>query len=264
MAPELPTDDQGRRLAPVKLNMTGRERRNIVPVDWVSAIISRLMGMPEARGQTFHLAPEEPVTTEEIIEACAACYNTVGHEFCGDDPNFVADEPDPLVPYKAYEQTDNTFDLTNLQTLLPDLPAPRIDHDVIARYISFGERDRWGKSRQKATRPKLDVGEYLQSVSGRDEPLSVVGLDVLGPGGGQWLIRLSDFGVSSAERGLPPWPIPIFRLTVLDFTSIAEGGFAGDWLDVEASDSEDHKEIGASVLRALFPVSSLAEEWSSS
>ena len=47
----------GVRETPVRFDMVGDEGRDIVPVDWVSAVICQF-DTPVAHGDTFHLAPE--------------------------------------------------------------------------------------------------------------------------------------------------------------------------------------------------------------
>src|SRR5262249_37673737 len=50
----------GRYFVPVRLNLTGEEPRNLVPVDWVSAVIAHLVQRPEHHGRTYHLTPPVP------------------------------------------------------------------------------------------------------------------------------------------------------------------------------------------------------------
>ena len=49
----------GMRLREI-LELTGdEERKNYVPVDWVSAVMSHIYTHPEHHGQTYHLTPRE-------------------------------------------------------------------------------------------------------------------------------------------------------------------------------------------------------------
>ena len=90
MIPALPAREDGKRVTPIRLRMTGSERRNIIPVEYVSAVMCRLFETPEARGLTFHIAPERPITSREIIEYCGDYFNSTGAEFVGYD---AVDEP---------------------------------------------------------------------------------------------------------------------------------------------------------------------------
>ena len=87
-------DNSGRWHAPVRLALTGGEPRNLVPVDWVSAAITRLVLDPRHHGRTYHLAPARPVTAREIEEATADYFGYHGPTFVG---------PDGLPPGEMHE-----------------------------------------------------------------------------------------------------------------------------------------------------------------
>ena len=53
----LPADETGFRKVSLRLSMTGEERRNMIPVDWVADVIAHLLDTPGTRGRIFHLAP---------------------------------------------------------------------------------------------------------------------------------------------------------------------------------------------------------------
>ncbi len=269
MVPELPVDEQGRRLTPIKLNMTGREKRNIIPVDWVSAATSRLLEMPEAKGKTFHLAPKEPMTAKEIIEWCAEYFNTVGYEYCGDDPDFDASSSQEedfaamLIPnlatYQAYERTDNTYDLTNLEAFLPDLPAPKIDKTTLHRFIEFGENDKWGKGRSPKAVVAFDVSSYLkQNASEPAADGTQIGLDISGPGGGQFSVIVAGGKFGSAERGLPiDDNTPVLHMQVDNFAAMSAGAGADS---SESWHGEPADELVEQASQALFAQSLTAAD----
>ncbi|MEZ6123640.1 MAG: SDR family oxidoreductase [Planctomycetaceae bacterium] len=54
--PNIPVAEDGFRHTPIRLAITGEERRNVIPVDWISAVMVRLFETPEARGGTYHMA----------------------------------------------------------------------------------------------------------------------------------------------------------------------------------------------------------------
>ncbi len=151
----LPADDTGFRHVPLRLSMTGVEKRNMVPVDWVAEAIARLLDDPRARGNTIHLAPRRPITIREIIDFTSSYLNSGGLEFCGRvKPADLNDTEDAVYVgkglYEAYEQTDPAFVTTTLDALLPDLPCPVIDEAMIHRFLAYGDADNWGRRRRKA------------------------------------------------------------------------------------------------------------------
>jgi thioester reductase-like protein len=227
----LPADETGFRRVSLRLAMTGDEQRNMVPVDWVAEAIARLLGMTAARGRTIHLAPQTPITVRQIIDATSSYLNSGGLEFCGprkpDDLNDVESFAyGGKGLYEAYEQTDPVFETQAIQELLPDLPCPIIDEPMIHRFLAFGDADRWGKRRRP--KPAVDawVGDLLESLGAEElvslaravaggaaaSPPSVIGVNVVGPGGGAWTIRRTSSTDIRLERGLHE-DAQVFRVT---------------------------------------------------
>jgi thioester reductase-like protein len=148
----LQPDDDGRRYAPLRLAVQGDERRNVVPVDWVSRVLCHLIGAPAAHGRTFHLAPRIPVTARKFFDAVYAYFNAYGVRFCG--PDWTPGSDATILElalrkhgalYRDYELTDPEFDTANLQRFAGHLPAPVVDEAVLRRYLRYGRQDRWGK-----------------------------------------------------------------------------------------------------------------------
>src|SRR4029079_13999078 len=52
-----------------RLDLKGDERKNLVPVDWVSAAMTQLITNPEHHGQTYHLTNPAPATAGEMQAA---------------------------------------------------------------------------------------------------------------------------------------------------------------------------------------------------
>ena len=171
----LPADETGFRKVDLRLAMTGDEKRNMIPVDWVAEAIARLLADPRARGRTIHLAPSQPITMRQIIDYTSSYLNSGGVEFCGpralDDLNeieSVAYSGKSL--YEAYEQTDPVFVMDNLRELLPDLPCPIIDEPMLHRFLAFGDADRWGKRRRPA---RQRLADSLRDTPVRDAQVAV-------------------------------------------------------------------------------------------
>jgi thioester reductase-like protein len=148
-------EEDGRWHAPVRLNLTGDEPRNLVPVDWVSAVITHLVLSPRHHGRTYHLTPLQPVTARQIEEAMSSHFNYYGPTFVG---------PAALAPgdlnelektfyeyvsrYEPYWAEEPVFDCTNTRAAAPHLPCPPTDAPLIGRLIDYAIQDRWGKRRK--------------------------------------------------------------------------------------------------------------------
>jgi nucleoside-diphosphate-sugar epimerase len=207
-----PPGDDGVRHTPVRLEMTGDERRNIIPVDWVSAVMCHLIGNPEARGKTFHLAPESPLTPRQTINAGYKYFNSRGVEFVGPalDVQRISDMDHNahanMGMYKEYEASDPVFDLTNLQTYAGHLPCPLIDDAMLHRFWKYGEDDRWGKRKAPQQAPCENIGDHcaaLMADSGSNSNGHAlhVNLRVFGPGGGDWRLSIRGGRLLAMERG---------------------------------------------------------------
>lgn len=144
-------DPDGVRRFSLRWNCTGNEFRNIVPVDWVSAVMTRIFLNSAAHGGTYHIAPSTPTTLRDLCAYVSSYFNTSGVEFCGKAPEdmteFERESYAQVAIYEPYLTTDPTFDITNLLKFTADLPSPKIDEAMIHRFIRFGENDRWGKRR---------------------------------------------------------------------------------------------------------------------
>jgi len=214
-----PPDENGVRQVSMRLSLTGDELRNVVPVDWVSAAICHLFNTPAALGGTYQLAPTEPITPREIIDAACKYFNSTNVEFYGyrrPDPETMNDFEKAcyasMTIYESYDMTDPRFDRTNLLKFTEHLPCPRIDETMLHRFLRFGDEDRWGKRREPVPSVNFWCDDYLRRTisqqSGRAVPTKstdplILGLEIVGPGGGQWTLYLQNNRAPVLEPGLP-------------------------------------------------------------
>lgn len=151
-------DADGIRRVKARWNCTGDELRNIVPVDWVSTVMTRLFCDPRAWGGTYHLAPVNPLTPRKMRAFLDRYFNSTGLEFTGDPAPPTSEQMSDLERdgyavvsiYQSYATTDPRFDTTNTMRMTPDLPCPDIDEAMMHRFVRYGEEDRWGKRRRRA------------------------------------------------------------------------------------------------------------------
>lgn len=238
----LPADDTGFRPVSIRLAMSGDEQRNMVPVDWVAEAIARLVVMPAARGRTIHLAPRQPITAREIVDATSSYLNSGKVAFCGPGRPQDLNEMENLAYsgkalYEGYEQTDPVFETRVLEELLPDLPCPAIDEAMLHRFLAFGESDCWGKRRRTSPEFPAWAGKLLESLSPRElvrvasdvmggqsvGPFGPVGLRVRGPGGGDWTIDRRSASSATLTRGLADGA-PVVTIDAHQLPSIAGQG----------------------------------------
>lgn len=151
-----PRGPDGRWELPIRLDLTGDERRNLVPVDWVSAVTADIVLRPELHGRTYHLTPNPPVTARELEEAMAASFGYTGVTFAGPGTRDAADLNEAeekfyeyVSQYELYWASEPRFDAANTLAAVPDRPCPLIDAALVGRLIDFAVRDGWGRARKK-------------------------------------------------------------------------------------------------------------------
>ena len=110
-----------------KLGLQGEHRKNLVPIDWVSAAILHLVGRAEHHGKTYHLTHPEPVTVralqETMVASALAAFHSSGtrplaNSLLQADSNEVRRHLDV---YRAYFRDDPEFDATNTQQAAAEL-----------------------------------------------------------------------------------------------------------------------------------------------
>lgn len=122
-----------------RLTLNGDEHKNLVPVDWVSAVMTHVFTHRELHGETYHLAPDEPVTSRLMADTLEQVGGYYGTQFVG--PNTTIDDPTEtealfyqnIEIYDSYWRNDPTFDLTNTKKAAPHLPCPHVDKEMLVR-----------------------------------------------------------------------------------------------------------------------------------
>ena len=65
------------------LGMCGHERKNFVPVDWVSAVMTHILMRPEHHGKTYHLVTRNPLPVAklaDLVQRAVETYSTLASE----------------------------------------------------------------------------------------------------------------------------------------------------------------------------------------
>ena len=235
--PEQERNADGVFETPIKLPLVGDEPRNVVPVDWVAKTISHLVCTPEAHGQTYHLVPDKCTTAREIIEFCYDYFHSAGVEFCGDSVERTADDEfaqrlfENTSIYASYETSDPHFDKSNVTRFAGHLVCPPIDKQMVFRFLDFGKADKWGKVRPRTPKVARWIESHLTEITLAAQKtmgalringasrLLKIGLDIHGPGGGQWQMSTRD-GKFEVTPGLPDDSCPVLRLSDLQINDL--------------------------------------------
>lgn len=237
LVPAQRVNEDGKFNTQIRIPLDGDEPRNLVPVDWVSKAIVHLACTPEALGRTYHLVPDQRTTAREIVEFCYEYFNSGGVEFCGVDCEQTADSEfaETLFAntsiYKSYEASDPHFDNANLKKFAGHLVCPAVDKQMIFQFLDFGKRNHWGKARPKPPKVARWIESHLTEIAlaaqktmsvlgmGGSNKLFKIGLDIHGPGGGQWQLAAKDDSFD-VTPGLPDESCPVLKLSDLQINDL--------------------------------------------
>jgi thioester reductase-like protein len=231
----VPPEFMNERFA-ARLGLRGDEGKNLVPVDWLSAAIVRLFGDPAHHGETYHLASPRPVSVkliQEVVQEAITKYCDRRPEAVLSDEQLAGVEQlfhDHMLIYRSHWRNDPTFDVTNTQRALPDLPCPEMDRELLLRVSRYPVERKFAVDRYQPTTIRYDMHAHLErwtSVNGNGPADDrTVGLQVNGSGGGQWALGLREGRVLRATPGLGPQETPSFYMNTDTFAALAEGGLS--------------------------------------
>ncbi len=126
------------------MGLTGQEGKNLVPVDWVSRMILRVIDSPQNHGRIYHLTSPNPTPILLLTQMTVDCVQ----EAAGISPDFTAspvstsEELDrafcsQLSTYREYWADDPQFDSTNLSLIAGDDPCPLISVEMLRQTFRF-------------------------------------------------------------------------------------------------------------------------------
>jgi thioester reductase-like protein len=226
------------------LGMGGSERKNLVPVDWVSAVMTRIIRDESLHGRTYHLTSDVPtdvgtlcrVFESMVVEMAAARRTRAGGGTAPEQSQRVSQLRsealrrlflDQMHVYRAYWRDDPTFDATSTRRAVPDLPSPPLDEATLRRLCRFAIANdfRWPPA-GRASRPVAARGlleKRLGAARWTPPPAAYVGLAAVGGGGGQWTVGVEAGRPVSLHEGLPPPGVSIAWLESDTLASLLTG-----------------------------------------
>ncbi len=166
-----------------RLNLTGSEGKNLVPVDWVSAVLVSILRRPELHGETYHLTPRERTTVQlvgEVFEAALREYAQIPDVVDAPSIEVPASERDgaervfreQMRVYDSHWRDDPIFDITNTLRAAAHLPCPLADRDLLMRTARFAVQDNFGWPRPQPVVLDFDPLARLQRLLDAASPAS--------------------------------------------------------------------------------------------
>ena len=158
-----------------------------------------ILGRPEFHGTTYHVtSPHPPLILEmaavmqEVVEDLSPLADPdSGWNLDGDW--FAKTFRDQLGIYGSYWRDDPQFDMTNTLHAAPHLACPTLDREMMSQLARYAIGTNFGRVRRAKYKPAFDVHDHLRrrlhafgEVPHGDPRIAHLGMQVDGPGGGQW------------------------------------------------------------------------------
>jgi len=215
------------------LGLQGDERKDFVPVDWVSEAITTILARRPAENQTYALVSQHPVTANRLLSV----FEQVVRRYAGSKAADGNGEGQPapatgsagtevfeqayveqFATYRTYWRDDPEFDCTHTLSVLGDRPCPIVTDEVLLRLCAYAVEARFGWPRRIAPPPEFSARDWLRASPGYvgwtdeepgsrpfceddDSPTGSVRLMVTGAGGGCWTIRRRHSGEFTCHEG---------------------------------------------------------------
>lgn len=273
MTRTIEANETGHVGASARFALAGDETKNLVPVDWVSAVIAHVFTQPEHHGKTYHLTPQHPVTARllgDTLEEAAGFYG-VKLEGSGRKLSGLTEYEELFCElirvYSSYWKDDPTFDTTNTRMAAPHLPCPHVNRTMLRAMAEFAIRVNFTSPRAKPIEPRFDAGRALEpwleaepQTTLNSEPLQKVGFRVTGHGGGDWTLSLAEDELVAADVGLNASAGAVLACDTELLAEIAAGGVSPDAALNEGRLNTEGDRVARLVPRLLSAICKTAPE----
>jgi thioester reductase-like protein len=252
------------------LGLSGREGKNLVPVDWLAAAITHLFTHPEHHGRVYHLTHPHPTPVgliQQVIPEAIRRYSKKPTATTVNAEELAAYERlfyGQMTVYRSHWRDDPLFDRTHADAALAGFPCPEMDHALLMRLARYAIETNFGQPRHEPVVRACDVarrlGPLVEAADGLPDGRAdgAVDLHVTGPGGGRWRLLLRAGAVVGAEAAPTGGAGGACHLNANTFASLACGRWtAGESMVRGQVVIEGPPAAREQVLRALEQVTAM-------
>lgn len=261
----------------VQLRIAGRPQdvQNIVPVDYVAAMIAHLLGDPASRGRVFHLTHPQPPTNAQIKAALEKHFRLAGGRFV--DPALLSCEAlteqerlfaDLARPVQHYMLDTPRFTRTHTAAAekTAAIRCPDYDEEALRRLFCYAQMTNWHDARRRRSHGRTSNSRsacdayfhrFLPAHVNTSRIAQITGLTVNirftiedeGDGGGEWICQF--------ERGQLVRVLAAHAASGLDEDFGYRSTLAGFWMGISGRHHPQelflrgHANITGDVERAL-------------
>ena len=219
-----------------RLTLSGNETKYLVPVDWVSAVMSHVITHAMWHGKTYHLTPKHPVTVRLIRDVLQQSAGFYGATFCGSGarPENPSESEELFYEhirvYNSYWKMDPEFDTTNTELAAPHLLCPHVNRDLLVKLSRIAIESGFPTPSKKPIEPDFDAESHLQPLIEQvgnsllsDEDERLLGLEIVGHGGGQWQLVVRGDDLIGVETGVHTDRLATCQLDIDTYAALANG-----------------------------------------
>ncbi len=184
-----------------RLGFSGHERKNIVTVDWVAAMIAEIYRRPALHGETYHLTSASGTSASELEDGFRAAVIEGGVKLPtrrGEATAQIDEQAAPFVAaFKPYFKDDPVFDRTNTIRAMQVCNEPDLAELTVERLRDFCLRQTKPGGPPSTLRLTPSSWDQFRLEFGQNSDPSdllsntVFGIEVCGPCGGQWVVSES-------------------------------------------------------------------------
>ena len=212
--------DPARHALSLRLRGRAEECQNLVPVDYVAAMIAAAVAHPAMQGRIFHLVHPNPPTNQMISDSLNRHFNVAGS-------HWVAPESFDGMELTEHEQIFNSFskpishyfvdtprfERSNAAELerIAGLRCGVFDQAAISRLMHFAQACHWGKKKRATRVASTSCDAYFEDFLPKNVAKSNVarltGLSVIvrfiieDESNGQWVCRFEQGQLTQVHRG---------------------------------------------------------------
>jgi hypothetical protein len=161
---------------------------------------------------------------QEAVETYSSLADRNDAFLCGNDW-FINNFREQIEIYRPYWRDDPQFDDSQRAAAAP-IECPEMDATLLLKLAKFAIQDNFGKAHLCRFRPDVDVHQRIGRLR-RNQRLAAnvrgshrLGIDVTGPGGGQWKLVLQDGRLTEAEDGVCSRCSAVFQLDASTFDAL--------------------------------------------
>ena len=204
-----------------RLGLKGHERKNFVPVQWVSDAIVTLMERERPQNRTFALAMSNPVAVDRMYRQMelAIRSNQASPENANNSQisldfespelqSMVGSYLDTFAVYQSHWRDDPVFDLTNTLQVIPDKLASELSDDSLLTLCQYALKCQFTWVPKRATADAFvsrdffrswNNGSHLNGTEPQAAGPNALELTITGPGGGSWTLVDNGMGLDCVE-----------------------------------------------------------------